>query len=72
MVAFHAADMLPMSATMIDEIRKVRESQRAADDALFAQQNRVRAEGAAARGAAATGPRLRRAGRARSSATSQR
>ena len=32
-----------MSATMIDEIRKLRESQRAVDDELFAQQNRVRA-----------------------------
>jgi hypothetical protein len=31
-----------MSATMIDEIRKIRESVRVADDALFAQQNRVR------------------------------
>lgn len=31
-----------MSAKMIDEIRKLRESVRAADDALFAQQNRVR------------------------------
>ncbi|MGZ8265410.1 MAG: hypothetical protein ACXWUI_14835, partial [Burkholderiales bacterium] len=31
-----------MSATVIAEIRKVRESVRAADDALFAQQNRVR------------------------------
>jgi hypothetical protein len=31
-----------MSATMIDEIRKARESVRAADDALFAEQNRVR------------------------------
>jgi hypothetical protein len=31
-----------MSASVIDEIRKVREAVRAADDALFAQQNRVR------------------------------
>jgi len=31
-----------MSALLLDDIRKVRESIRAADDALFAQQNRVR------------------------------
>ena len=31
-----------MSAPLVDEIRKVRESIHAADDALFAQQNRVR------------------------------